>query len=187
MEESLTIFVMGAMLFGFYYGYIIGKNIDQKFSNRKWISKIMNSFFVITFTLLAFTNIQIFASANESQFEFFIPRDFDSAVYLIVDWLILSKGTAGILHLFSMIIILPIIWLIRGADKEAIKNISVISGGFLMLVTLIPFVPGENMSVLFAAFQFLSIVGVFVGINREDRHSLKQLIRFMLGESAASK
>ena len=86
-----------------------------------------------------------------------------------------------------MIIILPIIWSIRGSDKEAIKNISVISGGFLMLVTLIPFVPGENMSVLFAAFQFFSIVGIFVGVNREDRHSLRQLIRFMLGESTASK
>lgn len=147
----------------------------------------MNSFFVITFTLLALTNIQIFANTEESQFKFFIPHDFDSAVYLIVDWLILSKGTAGILHLFSMVIMLPIIWLIRGPNKEVIKNIGVISGGVLMLVTLIPFVPGENMSVLFAAFQFFSILGIFVGVNREDRHSLRQLIRFMLGESTASK
>ena len=73
MEENLTIFVAGAMLLGLYYGYIVGKNVDQRFSKRKWVSKIMNGFFVIAFVLLAATNLEIFASAEESQFEFFIP------------------------------------------------------------------------------------------------------------------
>ena len=178
-EDSMTFFLIIFGALGFYIGYVIGKNVDRKFSKHKKLSGPLKFIFAVVFTISIMFSLEGFGNLEINVLEGTILKEWPNSEFSRI---ILEKSPFfliyGIFWLVSFIIIRNSVT--EEKDKHIVNNRIKLTMIFFLIATFIPFISNENLAVVFAMFQFSTMIGVWIGINKSDRLWLKSLIRWSI-------
>jgi len=150
---------------GFLYGFSLGNAITLKFSKHRWRYKFLKSVFPGFFLILAFFNIANFISLENNQFELILPTDKESSILLIKQFFmdhpffILQIPLSIFVGLISFVVF-------RNKEEKQISRLPWIFYIISIIFLLTPAIPNGVLIGAYFAFQFISFVGLEIGIEQ---------------------